>query len=698
MRIIQIINALTLGGAQVILLDLVERLRQQGHEVEILAFRDGPIGRKLRDKGFKTHILGESFLDLPAYWQLRRITKSFKPDLIHSHLFRSTFWARIARLFRPEIRLVTSIHGSETSFFHKIESLSANLSDHLIFPSKFLRNWYFNEIRAVAKNRLSVIYPGVRICPGSSIQNDNPLKIGTLSRLHPVKGIDRLLQAARILQTRNINFELYIGGDGKLKAELHSLANKLGLEKVCHFQGEIENQRDFLENLDIFVAPSRQEAFGIHACEAMERGIPVVAANIGGLPEIVENNVTGFLFDPDKIESLADKLQQIIANHGFRKKAAALSRQRVIQMFNRETAIDKHLEIYHNLTDRHKKIHFVISSGELGGGERLSLDLIKSLKLRGWNVSVTCCGADLANELKRAGIKFSSVSMNLGGIFFASRLLSDIRQNQPQLISSHLNKASLFSGIIGRLLNIPVVSHVHGMNNLTYYRNSARLIPVSSGVESHLLTQGVRPEKVNVIKNCINKRAETAKSLSGQPLKICIVAKLHKNKGHEWAIKTILENSATLPKLELHIIGDGPERQNLEKLVKERDRYGIVKFHGFIAEPEALIRQMHLALLPSLGEGIPLSLLEAMSLGLPCIATGVGGIPEIISNDVNGLLIEHHAPETLAKAITKAADPAIYKKLSQGAIDEFKRLNNHDEMIAKTEEVFLSFLENRSAS
>jgi glycosyltransferase involved in cell wall biosynthesis len=83
---------------------------------------------------------------------------------------------------------------------------------------------------------------------------------------------------------------------------------------------------------------------------------------------------------------------------------------------------------------------------------------------------------------------------------------------------------------------------------------------------------------------------------------------------------------------------------------------------------------------------------------LPCIATGVGGIPEIITNDVNGLLIEHHAPETLSRAITKAADPKIYKNLSQGAIDEFKRLNNHDEMIAKTEEVFLSFLENRSAS
>lgn len=696
MRIIQIINALTYGGAQVILLDLVKKLHSEGNEVEVIAFRDGPIGKKLRELGCNTHILEENLFDIPAFFQIKKILAHFKPQLVHSHLFRATFWARLACGFNRKIKLITSVHGSETIFFHQAEKLFGHLSDRLIFPSRFLRDWYLNSIKKTPQYLTSIIYPGAQIHEIPVATKENSLTIGTLSRLHPIKGIDRLLQAASILKKRGISFQVLIGGDGKHRNDLAQLAQKLEIADMCNFLGEIQDQKNFLSKLDIFVAASRQEAFGIHACEAMERMIPVVAANIGGLPEIVKDNVTGFLFEPEDIEALADKLEMLLTNDAFREKSGQLSRERAKNCFNRDIAIRKHMEIYSQFCRKKKKVHLAISSVELGGGERLSMGLMKSLKEKGWDVSATCYGNPLAAELLQSGIPCSSASSKCGGIFFAAKLFKNLLQIQPDILSSHLNRASMFSGIIGKFLRIPSVSHVHGLNKFTYYKHSNRLIAVSSAVEKHLLTQGAPAKQVTVIKNCVTQQAENSAATLSENLKIVIVAKLHKNKGHEWALKTILSNKKELSPLEINIIGDGPEKSNLEKLCLKMDPEKTVIFHGFLENPWKIMQKMNVALLPSLGEGIPLSLLEAMSFGIPCIATNVGGIPEIVSNNVNGILIESGNEASLINALKNMRDPQIHGKLSEGAKKEFIRLNDYDEMVNLTEKVFLDLLERQS--
>lgn len=688
MRILQIINALTMGGAQFVVLDLARRARSDGHDIQIACFRDGPIGEILREEGFVVHLLGEKILDLPAFTRLFTLMRGFRPEIVHSHLFRASFWARILCLLFPAAKLVTSVHGYETRTFHRLEKLMSRLSNYMVFPSRYLCDWYRSNIRKLKDNECRVIYPGVNIRPlKEQTSKSGLIKIGTLSRLHPVKGIDRLLQACAVLKSRSIAFSLLIGGEGRHRVELQALAERLGISGDCQFVGQVSDQRAFLDELDIFVAPSRQEAFGIHVCEAMERALPIAGAMVGGIPELVEDGRTGLLFDADHATALADSLERMLADQDFCRRAGQLGRKRVEESFNRQIGIDKHLEIFSRLATRPKHVHFAVSSSELGGGERLALGLMRSLAGRGWRVTATCAGLPLSGAVEVADVGCSSASMAVEGVFYLARLWRDIICLRPQVISSHLNRASLMAGLLGRITGIPVVSHVHGLNQKAYYQLSNRQIAVSAAVCSHLLSQGLNPAGLCVVKNCIPGPAVGKRLRPITPLQIAITAKLHVNKGHRWALEAISRQSDFCGIGKIHILGDGPERENLEKLCSSGPLKDLVIFHGFVSEPDLIYPKIDLALLPSLGEGIPLSLLEAMRFGIPCVATNIGGIPEIIVHNISGLLVEPGDASGLVEALRLIGKPTEYERFSLGAVEQFKRVNNYEGMVDEFETI-----------
>ncbi|MBU1105969.1 MAG: glycosyltransferase [Candidatus Riflebacteria bacterium] len=690
MRILQIINALTLGGAQFVLLDLARQSRSNGCEVEIACFRDGPIGNTLRREGFVVHVLGETILDLPAFVKLIRILAKFKPGIVHSHLFRATFWARVCCWLSSDIKLVTSIHGSETESFHCLERLLNRFSNCFVFPSHFLCNWYTSKIRSRRSDECRVIYPGVNIAPiGASHQSAEVVKIGTLSRLHPVKGIDRLIKACSQLKQRHIRFELIIGGDGRHRQDLLQLVKTLNVEEHCRFSGEISDRQSFLDELDIFVAPSRQEAFGIHICEAMERALTVVAADVGGIPELIEHNRTGILFNPENESELSGALENLICNQALRQQLGQNARKKVEESFSRKIAIDKHIELFNQLTVRRQHAHFAVSSAELGGGERVALGIMKALIERGWQVSATCSGSPFADEIAKSGITVYKGSMRCGGLFFALKLLFSLSILRPDVISSHLNRASLIAGILGKICRIPSVSHIHGLNKKNYYCCSDFLVAVSHAVKKHMSDQSASMNNLRVIANRIESPALTHRKAPGSPLRIVITAKLHANKGHQWALEAIAQNLDQLGNIRIDILGSGPERSALEKLCKNSVMSDHVVFHGFVADPEIFYNDIDIALLPSLGEGIPLSLLEAMRWGIPCIASNIGGIPEIVEHGENGLLIEPGDGAALISAIRQVADSSNYERFSRAAIEHFKRINNYPQMIDEFEELLL---------
>ena len=159
-------------------------------------------------------------------------------------------------------------------------------------------------------------------------------------------------------------------------------------------------------------------------------------------------------------------------------------------------------------------------------------------------------------------------------------------------------------------------------------------------------------------------------------------------------MEAIAEKISELNIGEIHIFGDGPERNNLENLcnslVTLKDK---VIFHGFVNDPSLYYENIDIALLPSLGEGIPLSLLEVMRLGIPCIATNVGGIPEIITNNESGILVEPNDKKSLIEAISRLSDKEEYEFFSLKAFERFKQVNNPENMVDDFEKVLLELLD-----
>lgn len=693
MKLLYVVNALTIGGAQVLLVDLVNAALQRGHDVRVAAFRDGLINERLLNLGIKPVILGEQLLDTVPCYKLISLINEFKPNVIHTHLFRATAICRLAKLIsRSEAKLVTTIHGLETDAYHIIEGLMQPFSDYMLFPSNFLAEWYCNNIKKLSVSQYRVIYPGVVLNDTGNLKKPQKPIIGTLSRLHHVKGIDILLQAAKILKERNLDFEINIGGGGKGKELLTELVNKLDISDVCRFVDDVSDKAGYLESLSIFVSPSRKEAFGINLCEAMERSLAVVSTEVGGIPEVVEAGVTGLLCMPENSKQLADKLEILIKDSALCKKFGQAGRRRIENLFNRAKAMEEHMELYENMTDN-RKVHFAISSREMGGGEHLALDLVKNLQQRGWKVTATCAGNPLYKTLLGMGVECSVASMQFGGVLFASKLFQDLKTFKPNIVSSHLNKASLFAGLLSKATGIPCVSHVHGLNKKIYYQFSTKQVAVSSAVKKHLEDQGLISESLVAINNCIDKEPVGVRNFPDRPLNISITAKLHANKGHEWALKAINDNISKLNIGEIHLFGDGPERANLEALCASLS--GIKKkvvFHGYVSCVDDFYGNIDLALLPSLGEGIPLSLLEVMRFGIPCISTNVGGVPEIIVNNESGILVEPKASEALIEAISRISEKNNYEFFSKGAFERFKQVNDHERMISDFEKLLLAVI------
>jgi len=686
MNILQVINALTWGGAQTLLLDLCRYLKSQGHSVTVAAFRDGPLGPSFRQAGIQTLLLEERLFDVLGFWQLSHWIRAQQPDLIHTHLFRASFWARLAARRTTHAPVLTSVHGMESAHFQGIEKHTAHWSHCLVFPSHHLKSWYERSIRALPSSRVEIIAPGAPVSAELPPKVPrSPLRIGTLSRLHPVKGIDRLLAALCQLKQQRVPFELLIGGDGKDRPRLEALSRDSGMADCVRFIGPVQHAAAFLGSLDLFCAPSREEAFGINVCEAMERGIPTVATDVGGFREIIENGVSGILLPGEQPEQWAAILRPLLVDQRRRALLGQAGREQILRRYDRHTCDTQYLSLMDRLTGETRSdssLQIAISSSELGGGERLALALATEFHHRGRNVRVLCTGNPLQQKFSAAGIPVETVSLRAGGIFFGARLLRSTRRLSQWLIHAHLNRAALMAGFLDRWLGQPTIAHVHGLNRSVYYRWCRRLIAVSRSVAEHLQSQGIPADQISVLPNAIPPSAPTSSvAPSPPPWRIGIVAKLHANKGHDWALQAIDEARDRLPPLQILIFGDGPERAALTERWGSGSLKDCLQFFGFQPDMSVYYPTFHLSLLPSLSEGIPLSLLEALSYGIPVVATRIGGIPEIVEDGVNGFLIPPHDRTALQNALYQVLQPAAHARLSEASKNSFQARNPFSQLV-----------------
>ena len=169
------------------------------------------------------------------------------------------------------------------------------------------------------------------------IDPDKPINLLTVARLHPVKGHEILLKAAAVLKAQHswkLNF--WFAGDGALRAELEALTKSLGLTEQVHFLGnQSQDQvRELIANSHIFILPSLSEGIPISLMEAMAGNTPVIGPNINGVPELIEHNEEGFLFEPGNVDSLANAIRDMIKSNNRLEEITKKARFKVESSFS----------------------------------------------------------------------------------------------------------------------------------------------------------------------------------------------------------------------------------------------------------------------------------------------------------------------------------------------------------------------------
>jgi len=341
-------------------------------------------------------IKGNIHAELDNVLSWSRIDSTIKKthaDLIHFHGVPSNF---LEILYQKSIQrkpIIATCHGLQYDFelcriqaqketiginsseqvLQRISALSArslallgyNLCDHVIAVSRFVAD-RLKKVYRVPDKKISIVYNGIDtefFCRKSEkeigylkkrLQIENSNKVILFVRPSPRKGLHHLVQAMPIIKRRNRNIKLVVVGkpipDG-YEEYVKKLSTKLGIEDDIILVGKVaRNDLATLYSLSqVYVLPSFYDALPTSVLEAMACKVPVVAYNVGGIPEMVQNGTTGFLVEKGDIISLAQKIELVLSDDLLARRLGEVSRSRVKNRFSCEVMSKNILNVYSSL-------------------------------------------------------------------------------------------------------------------------------------------------------------------------------------------------------------------------------------------------------------------------------------------------------------------------------------------------------------
>lgn len=299
-------------------------------------------------------------LHLSVAWDLARIVREKKIDIIHTHNEKAQLYGGLAGLL-SKVPVVHTKHGKNNLDWRSVtrNNIAARLCRKIVAVSRDAALECVRDEKIPADKVLTILN-GVdteRYFPGTNKQElkknlgfgKETLVIGIVARLAQVKDHATLLKACKILFESNHSLKLLVVGDGQLRGNLEQLAQSLGIIKQVDFTGMREDIPNLMRAMDVFVLSSVSEGISLTLLEAMACCLPVVATEVGGNPEVVVDGVTGFLVPSQQPEVLASKLSTLIIDPELRKKMGAAGQQRVLDCFSLSTTAEKYRDMYSNL-------------------------------------------------------------------------------------------------------------------------------------------------------------------------------------------------------------------------------------------------------------------------------------------------------------------------------------------------------------
>lgn len=373
-----------------------------------------------------------------------------------------------------------------------------------------------------------------------------------------------------------------------------------------------------------------------------------------------------------------------------------------------------------------KKINVLqlMTDSKIGGAERVVLQLSKGLDINRFTVSI-CCLAErgpIFDEAEGAGIKIYSLGIkNRWDFLKILRLVKILKKLNIHILHAHLFHANILSRIIGKISNVPIIistEHIMGIesslrilvNRLTSIFVT-KYIVVSEAVGGFLNKNvKIRPSKISTVLNGIEYANFKISLIAQENFKeqfgittshevIGTIARLHRQKGHVYLLHAIKKVVEVFPKAKFLVVGDGPLKYKLKELAHKLGIVNNVIFTGNQKDISTILSLINIFVLPSLWEGLPITILEAMAMKKPVVVTNVSGNPEVVIDNITGILVPPKEPILLAEAILRLLrDKDLSLKLGEAGYQRGKEKFGKEQMIANTAMIYDELLKEKHLS
>jgi glycosyltransferase involved in cell wall biosynthesis len=360
-RVVEVMATGTNGGAQEHVFGLVTRMDPARYDVRVVSLSHGSSLRRLQKAGIEASVIDEPD-DTLAVRALADELAAFEPEVVHNHMYRAEVVGtkaafQLGEKGCPRPSVISTVHSSRIRCVEDREQLRnlTPLMDRLIAVSRAIQVKIAEEGRRGAP--VSLIYNGVdmqrynhqqpccTLHEDYSIPAEAPI-VGVVARLEAEKGHRTLIDAWPEVLTRVPDARLLIVGEGSERDSLEAQVDLLDISERVIFTGRREDVPAVTAALDVSVLPSYREAQGLSVLEAMALSRPVVASAVGGIPEMVEDGVTGLLVPPHDCYALAAAIIRLLTDHPYADMLARAGHELVHERFCIELMVQAVCDIY----------------------------------------------------------------------------------------------------------------------------------------------------------------------------------------------------------------------------------------------------------------------------------------------------------------------------------------------------------------
>lgn len=730
LRVMYVVPDLGLGGAERHVTTLMPNLDRERFEPAVVCI--GVEGELFADLGdVRAVALHRSkHQAFGALRDLIREMRAFRPDVVLLRGYNAELLGRVAARVAGVPRCVVWVHNHfDTEPRGTVRSIADRVLDRstaaYLGVAEAQVEYLTDELGHPA-NKIRIIHNGVepaayrcdddrRAVAELGIADGDPV-VGIVAALRPEKDHANFLRAARQVVDELPGAKFLIVGDGPMRHEIESLRDELGLGDNVVLAGARHDVPDLLRAMNVVVLSSYSiECFPMALLEAMAAGRPAVCTDVGGVREMIDEGVTGYVVEPHDPGALARRLLHVLTDDETASKMGRAARARVEASFSLRATVAKTEAVLDELTAapplRPVRLAVVMDLTYVGGAEVLLLELFRRFDPRKVVPRLICLreAGPLADDFRAAG--FDVEVLHRTGRFdlrTLPRLVRSLRRDGTDVVLvNHHHRAALALGrLAARLTRSANVVAAHDMDlasvggrvlprwTVDTLAFADALILLSESQRDYLhRREGVgrsplaRTREVVIANGIAMPEVPTAAARSRARIEIGaseddfvvgIVARLSAQKAHDVLFAAVAKAACEVPRIRLVVIGGGERESELCDLATELGIDRRTSFLGVRRDVTELLPGLDVACLSSVHEGVPITLIEAMAAGLPVVATDCGAVRDLVVDGETGFVVPVGDVDQLGERLVRLAgdDAARVQLGAQGR----QRAEQHHEI------------------